>query len=686
MARKHHKTVLPKTRSEQIHLFLIRMNEYKTRTRMILYFLSGSKKYFILSALFALMVSALDLLSPKIIAFTVDYCIGNEELPAGSFLQPFLIRLGGLEALRKHFFWIAGCVALAGGLAALFRVLFRVCNARGAELFTERMRNRLFAHILSLPYAWIGENSTGDIIQRCTSDVQTIKRFVSEQLTSLVRTCILIAMAVTLMGGIDLRVMLVSAAFIPIVVGYSLYFHKHIAAAFQKVDTEEGKLSAIAQENLTGVRVVRAFGRERFEEDRFRSHNEYYTGLWVRLMRLLSAFWTAGDVLMALQILAVTIAGAVFCVQGTLSAGNMIALVSYNAMLTWPVRNLGRVISEMSKAGISIDRLMHIMNAQPEEENPEGLQPPMDGEIVFDHVSFHYPEASSEPSDSSEAFTRNENSAVASSGHEKEAASLVLDDVSFCIRPGSTVGILGGTGSGKSTLMYLLTRLYDLPEGSGTISVGGTDIRQIRLSWLRQNIGMVLQEPFLFSRTLEDNIGFAADAASRNLEAVRKAARTAVIDEAIMGFTDGYHTFVGERGVTLSGGQRQRTAIAQTLIRHTPIMIFDDSLSAVDAQTDRKIRQALLTETENATVIIISHRISTLIYADQILVLEKGKLVQAGTHPELLAQNGLYRKIFELQSAGADIDPDVDAEDGADIDADADIDTDDNGESMENRL
>jgi len=594
---------------------------------MVLYFLSGSKRYFILSAFCALMVSVLDMLSPKIIAFTVDYCIGDENLPAGHILQPLLVRLGGLGALREHFILIAACTALVGGLAALFRVLFRVFNARGAELFTERMRNRLFAHILSLPYAWIGENSTGDIIQRCTSDVQTIKRFVSEQLTSLIRTCILIVMAISFMAGIDRRVMLISAAFIPVVVGYSLYFHKHIAAAFQKVDTEEGRLSAIAQENLTGVRVVRAFGREGFEEDRFRNHNEFYTGLWVHLMRLLSAFWTAGDVLMALQVLAVATAGAVFCVEGTLSAGNMIALVSYNAMLTWPVRSLGRVISEMSKAGVSIDRLMYIMNAQPEEDSSEGLMPPMNREIVFDHVSFCYPKAA--------------------------AASVVLDDISFRIRPGSTVGILGGTGSGKSTLMYLLTRLYDLPEGSGSIFIGGTDIRSIRLSWLRGNIGMVLQEPFLFSRTLEDNICFAADSASRNLEAVRKAAGTAVIDDAIMSFTDGYNTFVGERGVTLSGGQKQRTAIAQTLIRHTPIVVFDDSLSAVDAETDHRIRKALLTETENATVIIISHRISTLIYADQILVLEKGKLVQSGTHSELLAQKGLYRKTFELQSAGA---------------------------------
>ena len=590
---------------------------------MISYFLIGAKRYFLFGACFAALVSVLDMISPKVISFMVDSVIGNEKPGLPAFLAGWLGRIGGIGALRAHPLWLASAVAALGAASGLCRYLFRALNSRGAETFVERMRNELFGHIMYLPYTWIGENSTGDIIQRCTSDVQTIKRFVSEQMTALVRTFLLIILSIVFMSGIHVPVMLAATAYIPVIVGYSLFFHHKIGSAFEKADIEEGKLSAIAQENLTGVRVVRAFGREQYERERFEKQNIHYTDYWVHLIRLLSAFWSSGDVLTGLQTMTVVVTGACACVDHTLTAGGYIAMISYTLMLTWPVRTLGRVISEMSKAGISLDRLRYIMNCELEKAAEEALEPPMDRDIVFEHVTFAY-ENGKEP---------------------------VLRDVSLNIPAGSTIGILGGTGSGKSTLMYLLEKLYELPEENGRITVGGVDVRRISSHYLRRNVGIVLQEPFLFSRTLEDNIGIAQENISH--DKIREAARIANMDETIESFACGYETFVGERGVTLSGGQKQRTAIAQMLIRKPPVMIFDDSLSAVDAETDRKIRIALKEQTRDATVILISHRIATLMHADRIVVLERGRIREEGTHEQLMKRQGLYRKIFDLQSAGA---------------------------------
>jgi ATP-binding cassette subfamily B protein len=315
----------------------------------------------------------------------------------------------------------------------------------------------------------------------------------------------------------------------------------------------------------------------------------------------------------------VVVFGVLFCLKGNITSGEYIAFISYNGMLVWPVRQLGRMISEMSKAGVGIDRIGYIMDAE-EEKDPEGaLKPPMDGDICFDHVTFAY-----------------------------EGSKEMLHDVCLTIPSGTTLGILGGTGSGKSTLMYLLDRLYPLPEDCGKITIGGTDISEIALEHLRGNIGIVLQEPYLFSRTLRENLGIAV----RDLgdEELAAAVRAACLEETVQAFTKGYDTFVGERGVTLSGGQKQRAAIARMLTRPTPIMIFDDSLSAVDTETDAKIRTELEKRFGSATIILISHRITTLAKADQVLVLDHGKVSQLGTPAELSKQDGLYHQIEEIQS------------------------------------
>ena len=597
---------------------------FDTPVALIRYFLKGSIGVFVLSMVFASAVSFLDMVLPRIISFTVDSVIADKAPDLPAFVVVRLEAAGGVELLRSRPVLIAAAVLAVALIGAIFRYLFRYFNEVAAERFVKKMRDSLYGKIQRLPYAWHGRNSTGDIIQRCTSDVETIKVFVSEQLTSLVRVIVLIALAVSFMAGINGTMTAAASLFIPIVIGYSLFFYAKIGNAFEKADTEEGRLSAIAQENLTGVRVVRAFGRESYERERFEKQNSYYTGFWIHLMRILSLNWVTGDVMTGLQYLLVNIMGAVFCVNGRITAGEFIAFVSYNSLLIWPVRSLGRVISEMSKAGISLDRLRYIMNAE-EEKNPENaLRPPMDRDIRFENVSFSYGDGSGE----------------------------AVSDVSFEVPAGTTLGILGGTGSGKSTLMYLLERLYPLEEGQGRILIGDADIAQIDQEWLRAQIGMVLQEPYLFSRTIAENI--AITSGSYKDKDIRRASKTADLLETVDHFPSGFETFVGERGVTLSGGQKQRTAIAQMLIRQCPIMIFDDSLSAVDAETDARIRAALRKDTGDATVILIAHRITTIMHADQILVMDKGRIRERGTHEELLALGGTYRKIYDLQMAGSE--------------------------------
>lgn len=595
------------------------MSEEKKYTNLSLVwdFLKGSKGYFVVSILAALLVNAFDMLTPQIIRATVDSVIGMAELDVPPFAAKIVEQIGGVEYLKTHLWVIGVLIALIALASAVCRYLNTLYNSKGAERFVKTMRNRLFAHIQRLPFSWHMKNQTGDIIQRCTSDVDMIKTFVSEQLTSVFRIVMMIVLSLAFMFSMNPKLTLAAAAFVPVVVGYSAIFHSKIHDRFMECDENEGLLSTIAQENLTGIRVVRAFGREKFEKDRFEKQNNVYTDEWMKLCTVLSLFWGTGDLVSGLQIMLIVALGSYFCVKGEMTAGEFIAFVSYNTMLIWPVRSLGRTISEMSKASVSVDRIRYIMNSEAEQDKPDAVTPDLSGDIEFKHVSFGYGEVP------------------------------VLSDVSFTIPKGTTFGILGGTGSGKSTLMHLMNRLYDLPEENGQITIGGVDIADMKGEWLRQNIGMVLQEPFLFSRTIAENIGITKEQVS--LSEIREAASIACVDHAVMDFTHGYETVVGERGVTLSGGQKQRTAIARMLVQKTPIMVFDDSLSAVDAQTDAMIRQALKEKLEDATVVLIAHRVTTLMHADQIMVLDKGRIAEIGTHEELMAKNGIYRTIYDMQ-------------------------------------
>ena len=584
---------------------------------MIVKFLQGSKGYFAAAVAASLASTVLNALTPQIFRFSIDEVLGGK---GGSRLPVSLWALALMIV----------AVAVASGI---FTYISRANTAKAGENFAKNLRDTLFIHVQKLPMKWHDRNQTGDIIQRCTSDVEVIRGFVVTQLLEVFRTVFLVITSFVMMFSMNVKLSCVVLLFVPVVIVYSTVFYKLIAKRFTTADEAEGELSTVVQENATGVRVVRAFGREQFEMERFDEKNNAFARLWIRLGTLSGLYWGIGDLITGLQVVAVIIFGAAQAVNGAISVGEFIAFAAYNSTLVWPIRGLGRILSDMSKAGVSFERVDYIIRSQEEAYGEEddgkeddGKETGMSGgryDISFQHVTFGYEEG-------------------------KE----VLRDISFTVPQGRTFGVLGGTGSGKSTIIQLLSRLYELEDKGGCIYIGSRKIQDIPIEELRRNIGMVLQEPFLYSRSIRENI--AASVPDATMEEIRQAARIACVDEAIMGFPDGYETLVGERGVTLSGGQKQRIAIARMLLRKTPIMIFDDSLSAVDSQTDYEIRRALKEHMREATVILISHRVTSLMGADEIMVLSQGRIEECGTHEELIQRNGIYRRIYDIQMSRDD--------------------------------
>ena len=588
------------------------------KAALIFRFLKPCLPLMLTGLFFSAMITVCQAFIPQVIRISVDGVLGSDLSKIPEWVKAFLSE----ETIRENPGKMLTIAALAVILLAAINIAAhyysKVFAAKGSESFVKGMRDQLYDHIQKLPYSWHVKNQTGDIIQRCTSDVDVVRNFVTNQLMEVFRIIFLIVFYMVIMFSMNVKISLIAVSFFPIVILYSGYFFSKIAQHFQEADEAEGILSSVVQENLTGVRVVRAFGRESFERKRFDEKNERFAGLWIYLGKFLSLYWSIGDLITGIQILTVICMGVLFTVDGNLTVGEFIAFVSYNSSMAWPVRSLGRIISEMSKAGVSIDRIAYILDEKEEDDRPGVTKPAINKDIVFDKVNFKY-----------------------------EEGAAVLKDVSFTVPAGKTFAILGNTGSGKSTLVHLLNRLYDLPDGCGKITIGGVDIRDIDRQYLRSQIGMVLQEPFLYSGSIKENVGITKESSA--FDDIREACEIACVDSAIDSFTDGYETIVGERGVTLSGGQKQRVAIARMLVEHTPVMIFDDSLSAVDAQTDAMIREALKKRMAGTTVILIAHRITTLMQADCIMVLEDGAVAEMGSHEQLMEHHGIYRRIYDIQ-------------------------------------
>jgi ATP-binding cassette subfamily B protein len=528
-----------------------------------------------------------------------------------------------------------GFVALALGQGTLSFVSGAL-TARTSEGIARRLRNYLYDHIQQMSFTYHDHTETGELIQRATSDVDAVRRFFADQAINAGHIVLLFAINFVALWSLNGRLALLSVVVVPLIVVVSVFFFKRVTKAYEAYQEQEAKLSTTLQENLTGVRVVKAFARQAYEQEKFGQDNWEQFQRGRRLLTFHSLFWPSSDILCGFQMVGAFLAGALMAINGTISVGTYLAAVRMIVWLIWPMRNLGRLIVQMSTGMVSYMRVVKLIK---EEREPldEGTYRPdhnVRGEVVFRNVRFEYDALSSSPS-------------PVTTGEGRGGGGAVLKGVSFRGEPGQAVALLGSTGSGKTSLVNLLPRFYDYTGGSLTLD--GVELKEYPRHYLRQQIGIVEQEPFLFSRTIRENITYGVGREVSD-EEVEAAARMAAIHDVVMSFPDGYNTLVGEKGITLSGGQKQRVAIARTLLKDPRILILDDATSSVDTETEGEIRQALERLMEGRTTFIIAHRIQSVMNADLILVLDRGRIVQRGTHEELMAQEGIYRRIYDLQA------------------------------------
>ena len=589
--------------------------------KLIREFMKGNLFRYLGSILAVIVTVTVGFVSPLVLEETIDGVIGQKRpLHIPGALGAWVEQLGGRDFLIHHL-WIMALAILALNLiSCLFGYLRGRWSAEASESIAENMRNRLYRHLQTLSYDYHVKAETGDLIQRCTSDVETIRRFLSSQVVELFRSVLMLVIALVIMLSMNVKMTLVSMILVPPLFAFAWLFFSWVRRWFKESDEAEGRMSAVLQENLTGVRVVRAFGREQYEVEKFTRVNNELHRKSKKLCDLLAVYWSGSDCLSMIQT-GVTLAfGVYLAAKGEMLVGEMTVYVSYISMLLWPIRQMGRILSDMGKSMVSFDRIQQILGEKPETDDPNAIDAPIDRDIEFRHVGFEY-----------------------------EAKNPVLRDVSFTVKAGQTVAILGATGSGKSTLMHLLLRLYDVKRGD--ILIGGVSISKIRKQWLRSRIGLILQEPFLYSRTVRGNVGIVKPDATD--EEIFEVTRTASAHEFIESFERGYDTVVGERGSRLSGGQKQRVAIARVFLKNPKILILDEATSALDNESEEAVQESLERLARGRTTIIIAHRLSTIKHADEIATVEHGRVVERGTHEELLARGGTYARYYRMQFEGA---------------------------------
>lgn len=528
-----------------------------------------------------------------------------------------------LEILKKYSDTIAILLCLAifivslQGVRSVLRFLDSYTKNRMNENIAKDLRDSIYKHVDKLSYSYHNNVDTGDLIQRCTTDIETTSRFVSMRFVDFVHIVSTIIIGAYRVGSINITLMLVSLAIIPITGIASVIYFRYVSKKFKEIEDSESKMTTIIQENLASVRVVRAFNTEKYEMDKMDKQSQDYMNKGLKFSKVMAFYWGSSDALTMVQYTLTIAVSISLAKQGLVDAADISACLMLMGMLIWPVRGLGRIISDFGKALVAAERIDEILRIPTEYEDDGTKTPEIKGNIEFRNVSFKF----------------------------DDTDKYLLNNISFDIKQGETIAIVGKTGSGKSTLMNILTRMVDYNKGE--IYLDGVELKQIKKQHVRKNIGTVLQNPFLFSKTIYDNIAIADSKVKK--ENVYEAARIAALQEEIEKFEEGYDTIVGERGTTLSGGQKQRVAIARILTSDKPIIIFDDSLSAVDTETDLMIRKALKEKNKDTTTIIITHRTTTAKEADKIIVLDNGIVSEMGTHEDLAYGNGLYSKLWSIQ-------------------------------------
>ena len=580
--------------------------------------MAGNTRRYSIAILLLGFGSILAYAPPLLIRATVDSIIGNESLSIHPIVGS-IFGLFDLSILRENL-WIPGLMLIGSAFLQGTMVFGSgYLAASTSEKSSRNLKDQLFAHINNLPASYHSSAEKGDLLQRCTSDVDTVRKFLALQLVQVGNAFFLVITSLVVTFTVHPGLAVIALPIIPFSIISSILFFGKIQSSFKRSDEAEAALTTLVQEHLTGIRVVRAFGREAHEYQKFGERNHYYRQVTMDLIRWFSAFWASSDIMSLTQVVVVIGVGTLWTVQGTITLGTLLLFISSVWMILWPVRMMGRVLVDMGKAFVAIQRIQGILEVEEEDMQLSGLERDIQGSIRFERVSFSYAD-----------------------GQE------ILKEISWEVPAGTTVGILGPTGSGKSTMVSLISGLYT--PSSGAIFIDGIHIKEYKKECLRQQVAMVLQEPFLFGRSIQQNIGLPLGPDYSQIEIV-EAARDANIHQSIIEFERGYETMVGERGVTLSGGQKQRVAIARALVTKAPIMVFDDSLSALDTETDRKVQEAIRKNAQGRTVFLISHRLSTLSKADHILVLQEGRLIQQGSFNELIAEHGMFRRLWKLQTA-----------------------------------
>lgn len=570
------------------------------------------------AALLSLIVAAMLLYSVLVVPQIVFDGVLAAESGTASWPERFgLWLMGGREYVSERL-WIPALFVVGLTMLAAVATYFRGrWVAIAAEDVICRLRDRLHDHLNRLPCTWYDQAETGDVLQRCTSDVDTLRNFLAMQVIEIGRAIAMLLIPLPLMFMMDISMSVASLVLVPIVVISAFFFFGRVKSIFREKDEAEGRMTACVNENLHGIRVVRAFARQDFERDKFRVRNEEHRGLDYRLYAVLAWFWSSSDLICFTQKAIVLILGAYWVATDVLQIGTYYFFIAAVSLYVWPVRMLGRLLAELGKAVVAVDRIHEILETPTEVETGTNSPNRGGGEIEFAGVTFSH-----------------------------EESSPILSEVTFTAQAGQTLAIVAPSGGGKSTIINLLLRLYECDDG--VIRVDGVDINTLDRTQHRARLAIVMQDPFLYSRSIRDNIALARrDSTDDELQI---ASRVACIHESILEFDLGYDTMVGERGVTLSGGQRQRVAIARALLQQPDILVLDDALSAVDTRTERLILEALRDRRGSQTTIVIAHRLSTLMQADQIIVLEHGCIVQRGTHAALVKEDGMYRRLWDIQT------------------------------------
>lgn len=566
--------------------------------RRIFWKLTAGQRLRYIAAILAMAIGTIFLLMvPYVLKRALDALLSGQATMLETIL-PAAMAIVAFNALHGGFTYLRGRWA-----------------AQASEGIVRELRHQLFAHLEALPCSYHDQADTGDLVQRCSSDVETVRVFLASQVVEIARVSLFLIVAIPIMLAQDPGMTVLSLILVPVIVFFAVQFFRKVRGLFQKVDESEGRLTTVLQENLTGIRVVRAFARQDYEIKKFLEKNGEFRDLEYRLFIALTNYWTLSDLLVFTQLGLVLIGGAYFVVQGYITLGTWVLFWWLLRTIIWPIRHIGRVLADTGKATVAMGRIQEILSEETESEEPRS-QTEVRGDIDVRDLKFAY-----------------------------QNGRTVLHDLSLSISEGETIALLGPPGAGKSTLVNLFVRLYDYEQGS--IRIGGRELKTIHRDEVRDAFGMVLQDPFLYSKTVRDNVAIGHGSAADH--EVEESARAADIHGNITGFDDGYETMVGERGVTLSGGQRQRLAIARALLKKPRFLVLDDSLSAVDTKTEAHILQSLAARRGHQTTILIAHRLSSTRLADRIFVFDRGRIVQQGTHDELLAAEGAYRRLWTIQ-------------------------------------